>query len=111
MYPLQPIKNKKSIFATCKRKKGELAVHGNLAYTPAEMFELWKQGVPISNDNMGTPTFEPDQTIWQVPIERQRGVDVADVWQAQQTAKKRLKQAGRRFVAEQRKTKSDETIR
>lgn len=101
---LQTIVKRPYICATCKRKKGELPVHGELAYTPAEMFEMWKQGVPISNDNLGTPTFEPDKTVWNIPIERQRGVDIADVWQAQQTARKRVKQAGKRFVAERRKT-------
>ncbi|MDM8268199.1 hypothetical protein QUW50_03985 [Barnesiella viscericola] len=101
---LRTIVKRPYICATCKRKKGELPVHGELAYTPAEMFEMWKQGVPISNDNLGTPTFEPDKTVWQIPIERQRGVDIADVWQAQQTARKRVKQAGKRFVAECRKT-------
>lgn len=104
MYPLFPNKKRSYKFAECKRKKGELAVQAGLAYTSSEMFELWKQGVPISNDNMGTPTFEPDKTVWNIPIERQRSVDIADVWQAQQTAKRRLKQAGKRFVAEQRKT-------
>lgn len=103
MYPLKTIVKRPYICAICKRKKGELPVHGNLAYTPAEMFEMWKQGVPISNENMGTPTFESDQTVWNIPIERQRGVDIADVWQTQQTARKRMKQAGKRFVAEQRK--------
>ena len=104
MYPLQPIRKRKFIFAMCKRRPGELAVKAGLAYTSAEMFELWKQGVPISNENMGTPTFESDKTVWNIPIERQRGVDIADVWQAQQTARRRVKQAGRRFVSEQRKT-------
>lgn len=103
MYPLKTIVRRPYICATCKRKKGELPVHGALAYTPAEMFEMWKQGVPISNENMGTPTFESDTTVWNIPIERQRGVDIADVWQTQQTARKRMKQAGKRFVAEQRK--------
>ena len=102
--PLQTIVKRPYICATCKRKQGELPVHGELAYTPAEMFEMWKLGVPISNDNLGTSIFEPDKTVWNIPIERQRGVDIADVWQAQQTARKRLKQAGKRFVAERRKT-------
>lgn len=100
---LQTIVERPYICATCKRKKGELPVHGNLAYTPAEMYEMWKQGIPISNENSGQPTFEPEQTVWNIPIERQRGVDIADVWQAQQTARRRVKQAGKRFVAEQRK--------
>lgn len=107
MYPLFPNKKRSYKFAECKRKKGELAVKAGLAYTSSEMFELWKQGVPISNDNMGTPIFESDKTVWNIPIERQRSVDIADVWQAQQTAKRRMKQAGKRFVAEQRKTKTD----
>ena len=100
MYPLFPNKKRSYRFAECKRKQGELPVQAGLAYTSSEMFDLWKQGVPISNDNMGTPTFETDKTVW---IERQRGVDIADVWQAEQTAKVRLKRAGRRFVAGQRK--------
>ncbi len=69
---LRTIVKRPYVCATCKRKKGELPVHGELAYTPAEMFEMWKQGVPISNDNLGTPTFEPDKTVWNIPIERQR---------------------------------------
>ena len=103
MYPLKTIISKPYVCASCKRKKGELAVQAGLAYTSAEMFEMWKQGVPISNENMGTPTFEPANTVWQVPIERQRGVDIADVWKVQLTASRRVKLAGKRFVAEQRK--------
>ena len=103
MYPLKTVVQRPYVCATCKRKRGEISVQAGLAYTSAEMFEMWKQGVPISNENMGTPTFESDKTVWQIPIERQRGVDIADVWQTQQTARKRVKQAGKRFVAEQRK--------
>ena len=37
---------------TCTRKPGELPVRGDLAYTPAQMYEAAKAGVPISSQNI-----------------------------------------------------------
>ena len=37
---------------TCTRKPGELPVRGDLAYTPAQMYEAAKAGVPISSQNL-----------------------------------------------------------
>ena len=36
---------------TCTRKPGELPVRGDLAYTPAQMYEAAKAGVPISSQS------------------------------------------------------------
>jgi hypothetical protein len=47
---------------------------------------------------------------WTVPIERDRGVDVADVWQAQQESRSKLRNAHRLDIAKHGltpKTESD----
>lgn len=47
---------------------------------------------------------------WTVPIERDRGVDVADVWQAQQESRSKLRNAHRLDIAKHgltSKTESD----
>lgn len=75
----------------------ELTVRNGLAVTPSQMMDMTQRGISISNSNLdyleGTPN--PSATV---PIEQSRGVDVNDVWQASQTAKKRLKAAHIRDV-------------
>ena len=45
---------------TCTRKSGELPVRGDLAYTPAQMYEAAKAGVPISAQYMSPKQHEHD---------------------------------------------------
>lgn len=66
----------------CSRKSDFLAVRPNLAVTPAQMLELAKGGIPVSGpnvhnffDGVANPSFD-------VPLDRQRGVDIADMWTA-----------------------------
>ena len=42
---------------TCTRKPGELPVRGDLAYTPAQMYEAAKAGVPISDTEYFSTSF------------------------------------------------------
>lgn len=65
----------------------------NLAVTPSDMHRMVERGIPVSptNDAMffdGTPnvTFE-------LPLEDARGVDVNDIWNAQQDARRKIKNA------------------
>ena len=77
---------------TCTRKPGELPVHGDLAYTPAQMYEAAKAGVPISTQNISQLPADDftDEESWIVPVEYRRGQDIADVWNAQRDARAKI---------------------
>mgnify|MGYP006070213629 FL=1 len=83
---------------TCKRKVGELPVRGDLAYTPAQMYEAAKAGVPISSQNISQlPSADfMDENSWIVPVEYRRNTDIADVWNAQRDARSKIVAAYRK---------------
>lgn len=67
----------------------DLKVRGGLSVSPAEMMEYTARGIAISSSNLAY--FDGDtSSSMDVPLENARGVDAADVWQASQTAKKKL---------------------
>lgn len=73
--------------AEAKVNPGFMPTRQGLAYSPSKMLELAERGIPISSPNVGTFFDGVDRPEWSVPIERQRGVDPADVWQAQADAR------------------------
>lgn len=77
---------------TCARKAGELPVRGDLSYTPAQMYEAAKAGIPISAQNISQlPSNDfTDEESWIVPIEYRRGQDIADIWNAQRDARAKI---------------------
>lgn len=87
---------------SCIRKEGELCTQPNLAYTTGDMFDLWKRGIPIDNQNVTSNFFDGDKNpSWDVPIERCRGIDIADIWQAQQDARHKVRTVSKKaFVAQ-----------
>lgn len=63
----------------------------NQAYTPAEMADMVSRGIPVSNFvsecfNDGSPS----STFDDLPLEHTRGIDVNEVWNAQQDSRKKL---------------------
>lgn len=89
-----------------KRKNGTIVSHSyspsdapfestvnGLAVTPSDMHRMVDRGIPVSpaNDALffdGTPNVTFD-----LPIEDARGVDVNDIWNAQQDSRRKLKNA------------------
>lgn len=70
----------------------ESIVNG-LAVTPSDMHRMVERGIPVSpsNDALffdGTPNVTFD-----LPIEDARGVDVNDIWNAQQDSRRKIKNA------------------
>lgn len=84
----------RTVFTDAQCHEDSQRVRQNMAVTPAQMEDLTSKGIPVSSANMasvfddGIPN--PD---WSVPIDNTRGVDIADVWCAQQDARKNLKNA------------------
>lgn len=90
---------KNRITATCKRKKTELPVKSGLAVTPAEMSKLAEEGIPISSNTLGMSFYEGDGSkSWDIPLERVRGVDVAEMWTQSRTIKEKMLNAHRNDV-------------
>ena len=66
----------------------ENPVRAGLAYTPSELSSMVENGIPISSQNtallpeqgMENPTFD-------IPLERQRGTNIVELWNAQLEAR------------------------
>lgn len=86
--------------ATCYQEDGKPKTKSGLAYTPAQMNEMMQRGIPVTNKNLENKFFDGDTaTHFNVDLMRQRGVDIADVWQAEQEAKQRFKDARNKYLA------------
>lgn len=78
----------KNTFLTDK----EPIVQNGLAVTPRQMMELTQRGIPITPANLGLQYKEGVNSLdFDVPMEHQRGIDMADMWMHRQSMKKRLK--------------------
>lgn len=59
-----------------------------LAYTPSELMNMVKQGIPISSSNVSQlPTQGVMNPSWDVPLECKRGTDVSDLWNAERASR------------------------
>lgn len=71
----------------------------NLAYDLSDLDELRRMGKPISQESVSSLYYDGEvQDRCYVPLERQRGVDINDVWNAQQTGRRKASKAGVRQV-------------
>lgn len=69
---------------------GSVAVKQNQSVTPAQIAELTSKGMAVSNyNNLVFDEGLPNPPS--LPLEQHRGVDVVDVWNASQTASKKLR--------------------
>uniref|UniRef100_A0AAU8B4R9 Uncharacterized protein n=1 Tax=Dulem virus 249 TaxID=3145726 RepID=A0AAU8B4R9_9VIRU len=70
---------------------GEPRVQSGLAYTPADMQRMAERGVSISSQNMeGSYYYEPASKTFDIGLMDTRGVDPADIWNAQMDARDKL---------------------
>ena len=79
-------------FAICKYQAHETKVEKGLSTTPAQMWDLASQGKPIGSYMLSDDLFydgDPYQT-YDVPLDRQRGIDINDMWNAQENLKKKF---------------------
>lgn len=74
-------------------QKDKCKVQSNLALTPAQMDRCREQGVPITPQNIN-PDLVQDGTTnpeFEIELERQRGVDIAELWQNAESSRKKLR--------------------
>lgn len=90
------IKNRKSFgtVVSYKRSPKDLKVQNGLALTPSQMQNLSERGVPVSSQNLEGVYFDGDtRPSWDVPLDSQRGVDVATMWQRRKDIQAKLRSA------------------
>lgn len=82
-------------FAMPRRSSSEGVVQDNLSYTPTQMMLLAEKGIPVTTANQAADSFFDGVPIGQgsfeLPLDQQRGIDVADTWQASQLIRKKAK--------------------
>lgn len=73
-------------------QKDKNPVKSHLAITPAQMDTAREQGVPITPNNVNPDLIQDGTTNpqFEIELERQRGVDIAELWQDAETSRKRL---------------------
>lgn len=83
-----------------KRKENELPVYGNLVVTPAQMMRMSEKGIPISAQNLAfDPTKDGEKNpSFDLPLDRLRGVDPAQMWEESQIIKQRSRHALKRDI-------------
>lgn len=69
-------------------------VKQGLAYTPAVMDKMRMQGIPIQANQPPAELFDDGDTTsnYEVPLNRRRGIDVADVWEMAQESRSKFKE-------------------
>lgn len=98
-------KNSKGRTAICKRNHLEKAVAPDLAYTPADMARMYAHGMPVNSTNLVGQFNDGSENVeWHdLTIDRRRGVDPAEIWEASKQSKQKL---GKMFKSA--KSKSNE---
>ena len=73
-------------------QKDKNPVKSHLAITPAQMDNARVQGIPITPSNVNPDLIQDGTTNpqFEIELERQRGVDIAELWQNAESSRKRL---------------------
>lgn len=84
--------------AICRLPKNApqiLLVDQNAGYTPAQMRELYEQGLAVGQQNAGiyTQSSSSKNPSWDIPIEERRGIDPADLWEIQTLSRRKVANA------------------
>lgn len=77
-----------------KRSRGDISVQPGLALTPSQMQNMSERGIPVSSQNLEGVYYDGDtRPSWDVPLDQQRGVDVATMWQRRKDIAAKLRNA------------------
>lgn len=92
---------------TCcpKRKSYETEPKSGLAYTPADMARMHAAGMPVNSANLINSFCDGDiNPSFDIPFERQRGVDMAEIWETSVHAKKRVNAFSKKVKSNSKKS-------
>lgn len=75
------------------KKDGDIDVKPGLAVTPAQMHDMMLKGIPISTSAFGLVFDDGVPNPSGLLLENVRGIDRSDLWQQQQSIKKKMYKA------------------
>lgn len=79
---------------SCKRTMADTPVQGGLAVTPSQMQRMAERGIPVTSQNLEGMFYDGDtRPSWDVPLDMQRGVDVATLWETRKDIRNKLRAA------------------
>lgn len=82
--------------AMCFRASEETVVREGLAYSPAQMARLADRGIPVNGLATAKMFYDGDDTTsFHIGSERERFVDVADLWEQHMTLRDKAREAAR----------------
>lgn len=84
-------RGKSNVAATIVRRDDETIVENGLSTTPAQMRQLTEQGIPVSGDALGLMFDDGVKDNPQLPLAERRGIELADLWNAQKSARSKLR--------------------
>lgn len=83
----------KTVFIECEPYE---KVREGLAYTPSQIASLTARGLPVNSLNTQSAFFDGTENATSfIPSDRQRHVDVADLWEEQQTIREKARKAAK----------------
>lgn len=87
---------------TCQivRTIDEKPVQENLSVSPERMFEMNKQGIAISTQNLPDAFFQDGTTenSFFIPIDERRGIDACALWEEEQNIKAKMKKGRKKDI-------------
>lgn len=83
----------------CRVDESEPSVIDGLALTPSEMYNLALQGKPIASNSLPVEMFNDGnkEPGFDVPIYKQRGVDISDVWEQEKDFQKKFRKGYKKY--------------
>lgn len=88
------IKRISNIFSHPQYSSVEKPVQSGLAVTPQRAYDMMLQGVPISTQMANAEYFQDGtENPGEVTLDRQRGVDINDMWEEMHSINKRFSSA------------------
>ena len=80
----------------CRSCANDMVVREGLAYSPADMARLTERGMPVNGLNTGKAFIDGEENPdFAVSSDRQRFVDISDLWEEHQAIRERARNAAR----------------
>lgn len=84
-----------------KRHDDEEIVRNGLSLTPSQMLEMTQKGVPIAARNLSAIVDNVSDNDFDISPEYRRGVDISELYEAHEDARKKARGVLKRHRAEQ----------
>lgn len=97
-------------FCTCKRSINETPVQPiSVVMTPQQALDMTAEGIPVSAQMANADLFyDGDDNSDFIPLDRRRGVDIADMYNEQRNIEEKFNNHFNGFRRKRREQKGDE---